>query len=230
MQRSLKLSFWVLALALMGCEGKLCQEPMDFNILFKQTVQVSGGSGIWFASQGVASQRPRLVIDYSCQNTNQTAEYQYGLNGMDNAYSIFIEGFEPFQVGEKHSILAKQRPLRNGLFRADIRDIPMEASIISATLHLHIHTEEGLGNSDNSSVWSVHAGDKLWDWDQVSWTHFAAGEPWSQAGGDFGEKIRDIRAKDMHDVGFSKASPHAYFDFTDYVRGLQATRVAVPEL
>jgi hypothetical protein len=196
--------------------------PLVFNIIIRQTVQACSGCGIWFDWQGVQSQKPRLVVEYQHLGQPHTAEYQHELNGMDNAHSFFISQQND---GAKHSILVKQTPRRNGLFRADISDIPAAATIVSATLHLHIETDEGLANSDNSSVLAVHVCDRPWNWDHVTWTSYDNGLAWSQAGGDFGALIREIRAKeDLHDLGFSKANPNAHFDFTAHVQQLQAAR------
>lgn len=196
--------------------------PLVFNIIIRQTVQACGGCGIWFDWQGAQANKPRLVIHYDHLGQSHTAEYQHGLGGMDNAHSIFLSQSND---GTKHSILVKQTPHRNGLFRADISDIPAAATIVSATLHLHIDTDEGLANSDNSSVLEVHACDKAWNWDTLSWTHYDTGLAWNQAGGDFGPSIRLIRAKeDLHDLGYSKANPNVPLDFTAHVQGLQAAR------
>ena len=197
-------------------------DPLAFNIIFRQSVQACSSCGIWFDWQDVDSQKARLVVEYQHQGQTYTAEYQHGLDGMDNAHSIF---FSPSSTGHKHALLVKQAPLYNGLFRADISDIPTDASIVSASLHLHIHTDEGLAYSDLSSVLDVHACDKAWNWDQLSWSNYDSGMAWDQSGGDFGQLIRQIRAKeDMRDRGFSKANPNAHFDFTAHVQQLQAER------
>ncbi len=196
--------------------------PLQFNIILRQTIQDCGGCGIWFDWQGVDANKPRLVIEYQYLGESHTAEYQHGLGGMDNAHSIFLSSSND---GDKHSILVKQSPQRTGLVRVDISDIPEAATIVSATLHLHINTAEGLSYDDFTSVLEVHACDKQWNWDQVTWTQYASGLSWSSSGGDFGSFIRQIRAKeDLRDRGFSKANPHANFDFTAHVQQLQAAR------
>ncbi len=196
--------------------------PLVFNIIIRQTVQACSSCGIWFDWQGVDSQKPRLVVVYEHLGQPHTVEYRHGLSGMDNAHSIFTT---PQNSGTKHSLLVKQTPVRNGLFRADISDIPAAATIVSATLHLHLDTDEGLAYSDHSSVLQVHACDRPWDWDHVTWTNYDSGLAWSQAGGDFGPLIREIRAQeDLHARGFNKANPDAHFDFTAHVQQLQAAR------
>jgi hypothetical protein len=76
---------------------------------------------------------------------------------MDHAHSFFTS---PQNDGAKHSMLVKQTPRRDGLFSADISDIPAAATIVSATLHLHIESDEGLANSDTSSVLADHVCDR----------------------------------------------------------------------
>jgi hypothetical protein len=196
--------------------------PLEFNIIVRQTVQACSGCGIWFDWQGVQSQKPRLVVEFQHLGQSHTAEYQHGLNGMDNAHSFYMTQQND---GAKHSILIKQTPQRNGLFRADISDIPEAATIVSAALHLHIETDEGLAYSDHASVLAVHACATQWNWDYVTWTHYDNGLTWTQAGGDFGPLIREIRAQeDLVNRGFNKANPNAWFDFTPYVQQLQLAR------
>lgn len=196
--------------------------PLIFNIIINQTVQACSSCGIWFDWQGVQSQKPRLVVEYQHLGQTHTAEYQHGLGGMDNAHSIYITSGG---TGDKHSMLVKQNPARRGLFRADASDIPAAATIGSATLYLHLNSDEGLAYSDHSSVLEVHACDRAWDWDEVTWTSYASGQAWSAAGGDLGPLIREIRAQeDLHALGFNKANPNAHFDFTTHVQQLQAAR------
>jgi len=197
-------------------------DPLIFNIILIQTVQACGGCGIWFDWQGVEEDKPRLVIEYDDGAGAQTATYRHGLNGMDNAHGFFLSAANE---GEKHSILVKQTPHRNGLFWVDASDVPPSATIVQATLHLHIHTGEGLANSDNESVLAVHECARPWDWDHATWAEADAGQAWTQAGGDVGAFIREIRAyEDLHALGFSKANPDAWFDITGYVQQLQAAR------
>lgn len=196
--------------------------PLVFNIILQQTVQACDSCGIWFDWQGGQSDKPRLVVEYEHVGQTHTAEYQHGLDGMDNAHSIYLT---PGGAGDKHSMLIKQVPIRHGLFRADMSDIPAEATILVAALHLHINTDEGLAYQDHSSVLAVHACDRAWDWDQITWTSYASGQAWTQEGGDFGPLIREIRAEeDLHAAGFDKAHPDASFDFTAHVQQLQAAR------
>jgi len=185
--------------------------PLVFNIILRQTVQACSGCGIWFDWQGVQSQKPRLVVQYQHLGQPHTIEYQHGLNGMDNAHSLFTS---PQNDGAKHSMLVKQAPERNGLFWADISDIPEAATI-----------DEGFAYSDTTSVLAVHVCTTPWNWDYVTWTNYDNGLAWSQAGGDFGPLIREIRAlEDLVNMGFSKANPNAWFDFTPYVQQIQAAR------
>lgn len=198
------------------------EPPLIFNIILQQTVQACSSCGIWFDWQGEQSNKPRLVVQYEHLGQPDTAEIQHGLGGMDNGHSITIT---PGGTLDKHSLLVKQTPVRHGLFRADLSEIPAAATIQSATLHLHLHSDEGLAYSDHESVLAVHTCTQPWDWDQVTWTSYASGQSWGQAGGDFGPLIREIHAQDdLHGQGFNKANPNANFDFTAHVQQLQATR------
>ena len=125
----------------------------------------------------------------------------------------------------KHELFTRKGPKRTGLLRFDISDIPPSENITKATLFLHIHKKEGLAGSDYSSVLEVWTCPKIWNWDEVTSTLYDAGKRWDASGGDFGSKIRDLRAKeDMKDRGFSKGNTDANFDFTAYVQQLQANR------
>lgn len=202
--------------------------PMDFNLILRETVQACSGCGIWFDWQGVEEDKPGLSVTWSLDGAQTTSVYRHGVGPDGDAFGYFLlpEGAaDPSQ--NRHSLLIKQSPARTGLFYADLSAIPVEATIEQATLHLHIHTDEGLANSDDQSVLEVWECPLRWSWDEATWTQAAAGVPWAQPGGDFGEFVREIRAwEDMHAVGYSKANPDAHFDFTDYVQQLQAEREA----
>ena len=203
-------------------EGTKDAGPLVFNIILRQTVMDCAGCGIWFDWQGSQDNKPKLVVEFEQAGTKRANTYQHDLNGMDNAHGFYLS---PDGDWTKHSILVKLGPQRTGLFRADISDIPRAATISKATLYLHINTNEGFADGDNTSVLAVHECNRAWDWDHATWTHYDDGASWDQPGGDFGPFVRQIRAKeDLRDRGFSRANPTADFDFTPYVIQLQTTR------
>jgi len=196
--------------------------PMVFNIIFRQTVQNCADCGIWFDWQEEQDDKPKLVVEFERQGCAYESAYQHDLGGMDNAFGFYLA---PNGKGVKHSILVKQAPRRTGLFRADISDIPSDASITKATLHLHINTDMGFSDTDVASVLSVYACEKTWNWDHATWSQYDDGKNWDEQGGDFGAFIRPIRAKeDILDRGFGSDVPNVFFDFTSYVVQLQAAR------
>lgn len=197
-----------------------------FNIILRQTHQACDSCGIWFDWQGAQDAKPRVVVRYQHLGLEHRRTYQHGLDDEENAFGIYIVPGDPGPPEERlHSLLIKDSPRRVGLFLADMSDIPVEAEILEARLHLHIHTGEGLANSDHSSVLAVYECPVLWRWTEVDWTNASEGVGWTTAGGDMGALIREIRAQeDLWDQGFNKANPNASFDFTDYVRELQGRR------
>lgn len=200
--------------------------PMHFSLIFRETVQACGGCGIWFDWQGVDEDKPGLEVSWSLDGVQTTSVYRHGVGPDGDAFGYFIlpEGAgQPEQ--NRHSMLVKQAPARNGLFYADLSQIPVEATIDAATVQLHIHTGEGLAYGDHQSVLEVWSCPTPWNWDEVDWAQASAGVPWGQPGGDFGSFIREIRAwDDMHAVGYDKSNPDAEFDFTAHVQQLQADR------
>jgi hypothetical protein len=196
--------------------------PLVFNIILRQTVQDCSECGVWFDWQGRQDDKPKLVVDFEDSDGLRTSIYQHGLGGTENGFAYTLS---PDGDNAKHSILVKLGPQRTGLFRADLSDIPPNATIQKATLHLHIQTDEGLADVDTTSVLAVHECERDWSWDHASWTHWNSGAVWAQPGGDFGTFVRDIRAKeDIRDRGFGKANPDVDFDFTPHVIALQAAR------
>ena len=206
-------------------------EELMFSLIIRQTHQSCSGCGIWFDWQEQQANKPRLVVKYERDGDQHTVEYQHGLQGMDNAHAIWIQTGRAHDESNKHQMLIKQGPRRNGLFRVNVSDIPIDATIVEAKLHLHLNNHEGLANADRTSTLMVHECTRDWDWNSVSWTHASTGEPWASAGGDFGREIREIHAgRDMHDRGFNKARPDGFFDFTSFMQTLQSERgVSDPE-
>jgi hypothetical protein len=200
---------------------------VDFNIIFRQTQQACGGCGIWFDWQGVDEDKPHLEVTWATRaDASVTTLFGEDLEQADGVSGFYIEpGDPPGDETHRHSILVKDSPVRTGLFRTSITAIPLNAEILYASLEFHIHTEEGLANSDNSSILEVWSCPTDWDPNEVSWTHARSDLEWLEPGGDFGTLIREIRAgQDMHDAGFSKANPDASFDITEHVRALQEAR------
>ncbi|HJK89331.1 MAG TPA: DNRLRE domain-containing protein, partial [Polyangiaceae bacterium LLY-WYZ-15_(1-7)] len=198
-------------------------DAVHFNLVIRQTEQACSGCGIWFDPQGDPTQRPRLVVRYRDGGEERTLEWQRGLERPLYAYYISNEGTS--RAEREDTLLMKRSPQRTGLLFADLSPIPAGAEILEARLHAHIHTHEGLANSDRSSVLTVYEGTREWDFATVDWNHYAAGARWTTPGGDGGGVVREIHAgRDMQDRGFSKASPNAHFDFTAHVTALQAAR------
>ena len=138
------------------------------------------------------------------------------------AYAITIS---PYGNEDRNVVLVKKNPARVGLVMADMSNIPKGATIIRARLHLHLHTGEGLAYSDTTSELAVYHNRRVWHINHVSWTHYDQGQRWSNPGGDAPDLIRRIRARqDIIDRGFHKHKPNAHFDFTNYVKRLQAER------
>lgn len=196
--------------------------PLVFNVILRQTNQPCGGCGIFFHPQGSQSHNPRLEVTFEYLGKTLVRNYQDGLGEKSGASAITItrSGNEDNNV-----LLIKQTPGRHGLFMADLTEIPGDAKILRARLHLHLHTHEGMSYDDTTSELSVHHNPRLWKRNEVSWTHYDRGQRWPSPGGEFGEIIRTIQAKrDIIDRGFHKHSPNAHFDFTAYVQELQKKR------
>jgi hypothetical protein len=196
-----------------------------FNIIIRQIHQSCSSCGIWFDWQDQQANKPKLVVKYEQAGEQYTVEYQHDLMGMDNAHAIWIKSGLDHDETHKHQMLIKRGPRRNGLFRVDASDIPVDASIVEARLHLHLNNREGLANSDHTSTLMVYECTRNWNWNSVSWTHATRDQLWMSEGGDFGREVREIHAgRDMHDRGFRKSSPNGFFDFTPYMQLLQRER------
>jgi hypothetical protein len=200
-------------------------DGLVFNVIVRQTYQSCSGCGIWFDWQGAQANKPRLVVEYEHAGELRTADYQHDLRGMDNAHTTWIQRGRGHEEGNKHQMLIKHGPQRNGLLRVDASDIPVDATIVEALLHLHLNSHEGLAGGDRTSTLMVHECARDWDWNSVSWTHAATGQPWTTAGGDFGREVGELHAgRDMHGRGFNKGRPNGFFDFTAYMQLLQSER------
>lgn len=199
--------------------------PLLFNIIIRQTQQSCASCGIFFDWEEEQAFKPRLEVSYEREGQRYSAEFQHGRQGMDNAHSIWIESRRDPPDSARHQMLIKQAPLRNALLRVDASEIPPDAVITDAKLHLHLHSHEGLANSDRTSVLTVYECPQEWDWETVTWSQATSTEPWERAGGVYGRVIREIHAgRDMHERGFNKGRPSGFFDFTEYIQLLQSER------
>jgi hypothetical protein len=201
-------------------------EPLMVNFITKY-ISSSCGSGVWFGWQDQQTNKPRLEIKYSLGGSSYTKNYQHGLNGMENAYGFFFKssgwdgGGREFH---KHNLNQKDGPVRHALFKCDISDVPKEAVITSAVLHLHIHSQEGLGSSACGTI-GIFECTKDWNWDYVDWNNYDQGKSWNVPGGDYGTPIRTLRIReDMKALGYSKSNTRFPLDLTDYVKQLQEAR------
>ncbi|MBF0432822.1 MAG: serine hydrolase [Fibrobacteria bacterium] len=199
---------------------------MQVNFITKYT-QSSGGSGIWFGWEDEQAHKPKLEIQYRDNGVSKTKYYQHGLAGAGDAYAFFFKNGSWDGGGRefhKHNLNQKDSPIRQALFKADISDIPHGAQIQKATLHLHIHSEEGMGPSAKGVI-GLFKCDKDWNWDYADWTNYDNGRPWDTEGGDYGDLIRNLDVtQNMRNEGYSKQNTEFPLDLTQYVIDLQANR------
>jgi len=100
--------------------------------------------------------------------------------------------YKHFQAG---NLLIKQSSGKIGRFEADLSSIPASAGITQATLYMLLDPDEGIANSDNTSVIAVY----------------------DNSGGQRGALVRTITAaQDIKGRGYSKANPNVPIDFTSY--------------
>ncbi len=230
-------------------EGDGACEPLQFNLLMEQTTQACRDCQIWFWGMGVPEQRPRLEVQYTDSSGAHNATFQAGPLGSDGdlwATRILAEnpwwGPGSCSPGDAscianflHHLEARGTlegaPLWHGLLYSDLSLIPCNATIDQARLHLHINEDEGLANSDHTSVVSFYRGSKPWDPGTVHAQRYATDPDtgqdlaWDTPGGDFGEFVLDLEAqRDFWDRGFHKANPAAWFEFTSHLSELQQER------
>lgn len=123
------------------------------------------------ADCGVWFESAELVIQYSGDNSKP---------------------YKHFQAG---NLLIKQASGKIGRFEADLSSIPASAEITQATLYMLLDPDEGIANSDNTSVIAVY----------------------DNSGGQRGGLVRTITAaEDIKGRGYSKANPNVPIDFTAY--------------
>ncbi|MCP4873342.1 MAG: discoidin domain-containing protein [Proteobacteria bacterium] len=228
--------------------GDTC-EPLELNLIMEQTQQPCPDCQIWFWGMGVPEQMPRLEVDWTDSDGSHTSNYSAGPLGTDGplmATRILAEppwwGPGACPAGEAGCMLdflhhfeargtLDGAPLWYGMLRAELPNLPCDATITRAHLHLHINEDEGLANADHSSVVSFHRGTKRWSPDKVHGLRYDVDPEtghdlgWDQPGGDFGDWVLDLEAqRDFWDRGFNKANPAAWFDFTDHLVQLHQER------
>ncbi len=213
-------------------------DSMMFNVLLKHTTFAGNGEhGVifgWALHPDVCppkqEYKTKLVVEYTLKGKTESKTFQHGLNGMENAYGYFITTKSgETNKGFLHSFFAKNSPLRHGLFQCDISDIPVDAQITKATLILHLDCKDGFANADNSGEFTFFKMNRVWNKDYVDWANYDNGKKWSQSGGDYGAAIKKFHVqKDVKSLGYHKSNkPDVPFDFTDFVKLLQANRKSV---
>ena len=209
----------------------------------------------WFSWMNRPELKPKLVVAWTAQDRTHTKTWQHGVDGSAWPQTFFLQrGNEPGHVrwashadlgsgreGHKHQFFAKDSPGRVAFVKADLGEIPRDATITRAELVLHIHDKEGLKKGDTEDVAGVarfrHVNHE-WDWDHMTFTHFAAGKPWTApqstypyfGGGDVSPELWSLdRQKDVADRGYHKNGIRDYpLDLTAYVARLQQLRAAQP--
>jgi hypothetical protein len=241
----------------------LCLVPFCGVAADLSTVQLDGpgdrllvnlmveGRLAWFSWMGQQSMKPKLLIEWTAQGQRQTKTWQHGVEGSIYPQAFFLaRGDEPGRVrwgghpdlgpgreGHKHHFFSKESPARCGFVKADVSEIPPDATILRAELILHIHDTEGLKESsepDPTGVSRFHHVNKDWDWDHLTFTHYAAGRPWSTpietypflGAGDVSPVLWSLhRQTDLAARGYHKRGTRDYpLDLTAYVARLQQLR------
>ena len=114
----------------------------------------------------------------------------------DSAELVLQTNKGTFRFNQSGSMLIKQRPYRQGYFRANLSSVPKDAQIQSAILYMHLNHHEGIANADSTSVISVSG--------------YVNGAL---------QYVRDINAgSDIKSRGYSKGNPVVPIDFTQYAR------------
>jgi hypothetical protein len=209
----------------------------------------------WFSWMNRPELKPRLAVAWTAQGRTHTKTWQHGVDGSAWPQTFFLQrGNEPGHVrwashadlgpgreGHKHQFFAKDSPGRVAFVKADLSEIPRDATITRAELVLHIHDKEGLKQGDTADLAGVarfrHVSHE-WDWDHVTFTHFAAGKPWTAprpaysyfGDGDVSPVLWGLdRQKDVAARGYHKNGTRDYpLDLTAYVARLQQLRAAQP--
>ncbi len=232
-----------------GSWGDSSCQPLELNLIMEQVNQACPDCQIWFWDMGVPEQRARLELHWSDSSGNHVSNYSAGPHGTDGPlWTTRILAEPPWwgpgacPPGDSscvadflHHFEARGTldgaPLWHGMLRGEMYDVPCDATITQAKLHLHINEHEGLANADHSSVVSFYRGTRRWQPEMVHGLQYGTdpntGAPlsWTTPGGDFGSWVLDLRAQqDFWDRGFNKANPAAWFDFTNHLAQLQQER------
>jgi CubicO group peptidase (beta-lactamase class C family) len=203
----------------------------------------------WFSWMDQQRFKPKLVVEWTQEGRMHSKIWQHGLDGSNDPQAFFLlRGTEPGHVrwgahpdlgigreGHKHHFFSKDRPSRVGFIKADLSEIPRDANITHASLVLHIHDKEGLkAMPDGEGTGRFRHVNKDWDWDHITFTHFAADQPWSTpipeypflGDGDVSPVLWSLRRQqDVAAQGYHKNAIRDYpLDLTAYVRRLQHLR------
>lgn len=205
----------------------------------------------WFSWMNQPRLKPKLAVEWTWQGRTHTKTWQHGVDGSAWPQAIFLlRGSEPGLVrwgghpdlgagreGQKHHFFAKDAPGRCGFVKADLGEIPPGAAIVRAELVLHIHDKEGLkagSEADAQGVGRFRHVNKDWNWDHVTFTHYAAGRPWTTpttsypylGDGDVSPVLWTLdRQRDVAARGYHKNAEREYpLDLTAYVLRLQQLR------
>jgi CubicO group peptidase (beta-lactamase class C family) len=201
---------------------------MKVNLITKYLTS-SCSSGLWFGWQGEQQYKPMLEIVYELEQVPYINVYQHGFNGLDDAHAFFIKEDGGWDGDDrelhKHNISQQAGAVRHGLFKCDISDIPPDANIVEATLHLHIHSEEGIRRG-SCGVIGFFECTKEWNWDTVDWFQYGDGLLWDAEGGDYGVKVKNLWViEDIRNQGYGLTNNQFPLDLTDYVIALQHNRL-----
>lgn len=204
----------------------------------------------WFSPMNQPQLRPKLIVEWTSQGRRHAKTWQHGVDGSVWPQTFFLQrGSEPGHVrwaghpdlgpgraGHRHHFFAKDGA-RIGFVKADVSEIPRDAIITRAELVLHIHDKEGLKagpEPDLAGVARFRHVNKDWDWDHVTFTHYAAGRPWSTpltkypylGDGDVGPVLWSLdRQKDLAARGYHKNGQRDYpLDLKAYLTQLQQRR------
>lgn len=205
----------------------------------------------WFSWMNEPRLKPRLVVAWTWQGRSHAKSWQHGVDDSPWPQAIFLQrGNEPGNVrwaghpdlaagreGHKHHFFSKDAPGRCGFLKADLSEIPAGATITRAELILHIHDKEGLKAGEGPEAAGVGRFRHVhhdWDWDHLTFTHYAAGRPWTTpltaypylGDGDVSPVLWSLdRQRDLAARGFHKNANREYpLDLTAYVARLQQLR------
>jgi hypothetical protein len=205
----------------------------------------------WFSWMNQPHLKPKLTVEWTSQGRTHTKTWQHGVDGSAWPQAIFLQwGNEAGQVrwgghpdlgsgreGQKHHFFSKDAPGRCGFVKAELNEIPSGATIVRAELILHIHDKEGLKAGSDPATQGIgrfrHVN-KAWDWDHVTFIHYAAGKPWTTptssypylGDGDVSPVLWSLdRQRDLAARGYHKNGVRDYpLDLSAYVRRLQQLR------